>query len=84
MGILPVLVLLAGKMPAPQKILGYFFNCKSLINFYRKIVLPYQNSSYQILRRMSTTFIDKMRIFSAYGCKKYRQISFTLKVLPIL
>ena len=30
MGILPVLVLLAGKMPAPQEILGYFFNWKSL------------------------------------------------------
>jgi hypothetical protein len=27
---LPVLVLLAGKMPAPQEILGYFFNWKSL------------------------------------------------------
>jgi hypothetical protein len=30
MGILPVLLLLAGKMPAPQEILGYFFNWKSL------------------------------------------------------
>mgnify|MGYP003326125188 CR=1 len=30
MGILPVLVLLAGKMPAPQEILGYFFIWKSL------------------------------------------------------
>ena len=30
MGILPVLVLLAGKMPAPHEILGYFFNWKSL------------------------------------------------------
>ncbi len=30
MGILPVFVLLAGKMPAPQEILGYFFNWKSL------------------------------------------------------
>ena len=30
--ILPVLVLLAGKMPAPQEILGYFFNWKSLSN----------------------------------------------------
>ena len=33
MGILPVLVLLAGKMPAPQEILGYFFNWKSLNEF---------------------------------------------------
>ncbi len=32
MGILPVLVLLADKMPAPQEILGYFFmNEKSYI-----------------------------------------------------
>ena len=29
-GILPVLVLLAGKMPALQEILGYFLNWKSL------------------------------------------------------
>jgi hypothetical protein len=28
--ILPVLILLAGKMPAPQEILGYFFIWKSL------------------------------------------------------
>jgi hypothetical protein len=33
MGILPVLILLAGKMPAPQEILGYFFIWKSLIDF---------------------------------------------------
>ena len=36
MGILPVLVLLAGKMPAPQEILGYFFNWKSLRSFREK------------------------------------------------
>ena len=30
MGILPVLVLLAGKMPVPQENLGYFFIWKSL------------------------------------------------------
>jgi len=30
MGILPVFVLLAGKMPAPQENLGYFFIWKSL------------------------------------------------------
>jgi hypothetical protein len=29
MGILPVLVLLVGKMPAPQETLGYFFIWKS-------------------------------------------------------
>jgi hypothetical protein len=28
--VLPVFVLLAGKMPAPQEILGYFFSWKSL------------------------------------------------------
>jgi hypothetical protein len=33
MGILPVLVLLAGKMPAPQENLGYFFIWKSLSNW---------------------------------------------------
>jgi hypothetical protein len=33
MGILPVLILLAGKMPAPQEILGCFFIWKSLIDF---------------------------------------------------
>ncbi len=32
MGILPVLVLLGDQMPAPQKILGYFFNWKSPIS----------------------------------------------------
>jgi hypothetical protein len=32
MSILPVLILLAGKMPAPQEILGYFFIWKSLMD----------------------------------------------------
>ena len=35
-GILPVLVLLAGKMPALQEILGYFFNWKSLRELHKK------------------------------------------------
>jgi drug/metabolite transporter superfamily protein YnfA len=38
MGILPVLVLLAGKMPAPQEILGYFFNWKSIRERHKKII----------------------------------------------
>jgi hypothetical protein len=36
-GILPVLILLAGKMPALQEILGYFLNWQSLS--YLKITL---------------------------------------------
>jgi hypothetical protein len=39
MGILPVLVLLAGKMRALQEILGYFLNWKSLKE-HQKINYP--------------------------------------------
>ena len=35
--ILPVLVLLAGKMPALQEILGYFLNWKSLIIWFKQV-----------------------------------------------
>ncbi|AFZ58902.1 hypothetical protein Anacy_3505 [Anabaena cylindrica PCC 7122] len=36
MGILPVLILLAGKMPAPQEILGYFFNWRTPRELHKK------------------------------------------------
>jgi len=36
MGILPVLVLLTGKMPAPQEIFGDFISWKSLRELHKK------------------------------------------------
>jgi hypothetical protein len=43
---LPVLVLLAGKMPALQEILGYFLNWKSLILLAGKMPAPQEILGY--------------------------------------
>jgi hypothetical protein len=37
--LLAVLVLLAGKMPALQEVLGYFLNWKSPINYFRNLIV---------------------------------------------
>jgi hypothetical protein len=65
MGILPVLVLLAGKMPAPQEILGYFFNWKSLINIFSISGLFFHN--YQKINICLKTDVEKLEMIMGFN-----------------
>ncbi|MBD2416749.1 four helix bundle protein [Anabaena cylindrica FACHB-243] len=81
MGILPVLVLLAGKMPAPQEILGYFFNWRTLTDQIRRSSRSVCANLAEAWRkrRYEAAFVAKLNDCEAESAETQTWIEFAVK-----